>query len=50
MVYVQHDFYKIIFKIKQKLYMVSGSAPMCFPQGKNLGAHLPFWTYRPVIY
>jgi hypothetical protein len=27
MLYLQHDFYKIIFKIKHKLYIASGSAP-----------------------
>jgi hypothetical protein len=33
---LQYDFYNIIFKIKYKLYIASGSAP----QEKLLGAHL----------
>jgi hypothetical protein len=37
MLYLQRDFYNIIFKIKNKLYIASGSAP---PQRKILGAHL----------
>jgi hypothetical protein len=37
MLYLQHDFYLIIFKIKDKLYMASGSD---HPQGQVLGAHL----------
>jgi hypothetical protein len=35
--YLQHDFYNIIFKIKHKLYIASGSAPH---QGKILDVHL----------
>jgi hypothetical protein len=27
MLYIQHDFYKMIFKIKHKLCIASGSAP-----------------------
>jgi hypothetical protein len=27
MLYLQHDFYKIVFKIKHKSYIASGSAP-----------------------
>jgi hypothetical protein len=38
MLYLQHDFYNRIFKIKHKLYATSGSAPP--PQGKIVGAHL----------
>jgi hypothetical protein len=34
MLYLQHDFYNIIFKIKHKLHIVSGSAP---PPRKNPG-------------
>jgi hypothetical protein len=37
MLCLKHDFYKTIFKIKHKLYIVSGSAT---PQGKNQGAQL----------
>jgi hypothetical protein len=33
------DFYNIMFKIKHKLCIASGSAP---PQRKILGAHLAF--------
>jgi hypothetical protein len=36
--YSQHDFYNIIFKIKHKLYIASGSDPP--PQEKILGAQL----------
>jgi hypothetical protein len=36
--YLQRDFYNIIFKIKHKLYVASWSAPP--PQGKIVGAHL----------
>jgi hypothetical protein len=36
MLYLQQDFYNILFKIKCKLYIASGLAP----QGKILGAHL----------
>jgi hypothetical protein len=48
------DFYNIIFKIKHKLYVTSGSAPTPPPpQGKIVGTHLPsmtelFWT-TPVL-
>jgi hypothetical protein len=35
-VYLRHDFYNIIFKIKHKLYIAPGLAP----QGKILGARL----------
>jgi hypothetical protein len=42
MLYLQHDFYNIIFKIKHKLYIALGSAPT--PQQKRLGAQLvPRW-------
>jgi hypothetical protein len=34
MLYLRHDFYKIIFKIKRKLYIAPGSAS----EGKILGA------------
>jgi hypothetical protein len=37
MLYLRHDFYNIIFKLKHKLYIVSGSSPR---QRKLLGAHL----------
>jgi hypothetical protein len=37
MLYLQHNFYNIIFKIKHKLYIASWSAP---PQRKILGAHV----------
>ena len=36
--YLQHDFYNIIFKIKPKLYIDTGSATVP-PQGKLLGAY-----------
>jgi hypothetical protein len=38
MLYLQHDFYNITFKIEHKLYTASGSDPP--PQGKILGACL----------
>jgi hypothetical protein len=38
MLYIRHDFYNIIFKIKHKLYIASRSAPS--PKKKILGAHL----------
>jgi hypothetical protein len=41
--YLRHDFYNVIFKIKHKLYIASGSAPQ---RGKILGAHLSQNTYR----
>jgi hypothetical protein len=40
--YLRHAFYNIIFKIKHKLYIASGSAPRS-PQMKNPG-------YAPVVY
>jgi hypothetical protein len=40
MLYLQHDFYNIIFKIKHKLCVVSGSAPHPPAKGKRLDAHL----------
>jgi hypothetical protein len=40
MLYLQHDFYTIIFKIKHKVYTARGAAPPPPPQGKILGAHL----------
>jgi hypothetical protein len=36
-----YDFYNIIFKIKYKLNIASGSAPPPPPQGKIMSAHLP---------
>ena len=36
MLYLVHEFYNIIFKVKYKLYIASGSAP----QGNIVGAHL----------
>jgi hypothetical protein len=36
MLYLQKDFYNIIFKIKRKLYIALGSAP----KANILGAHL----------
>jgi hypothetical protein len=44
--YPGHDFYNIIFKVKHKLYIASGSAmpptppPAPTPQRKILGMHL----------
>jgi hypothetical protein len=40
--YLQHDFYNIIFKIKHKLYIATESALTSLPppQGKILGAHV----------
>jgi hypothetical protein len=42
--YLQHDFYNTIFKIKHKLYIASASEPPPLPppphQEKILGAHL----------
>jgi hypothetical protein len=34
MLYLQHNFDNIIFKIKHKLYIASGSAPPPFPSEK----------------
>jgi hypothetical protein len=39
MLYLQQDFYTIIFKIKHKLYIASGSAPPP-PPVKNTGCAL----------
>jgi hypothetical protein len=39
MLCLQHDYYNIVFKIKHKLYIVSGSAPPP-PRRKILAAHL----------
>jgi hypothetical protein len=48
MLYLQHYFYNIIFKIKHKLCIASGAAPPPPPhtQRKIVGAHLweRFWT------
>jgi hypothetical protein len=45
MLYFQHDFYNIIFKIKRKQYIAQWSAPPPPPpQGKILGAPLVWWT------
>jgi hypothetical protein len=38
--YLEHDFYNIIFKIKHKLYIASGSA-LLPTKGKIEGARLP---------
>jgi hypothetical protein len=43
MLYLQHGFYNILFKIKHKLYIASVPAsppPPTHTQGKILGAHL----------
>jgi hypothetical protein len=40
MLCLQHDFYNIIFKIKHKLYIDSGSASPPPPPGGIRGAHL----------
>jgi hypothetical protein len=40
MLYLRHDFYNIIFTIKHKLYIASGSDPPP-PQRKIQDAHLP---------
>jgi hypothetical protein len=40
MLYLQHDFHNIIFKIKHELCIISGSATPPPPQGKVLGARL----------
>jgi hypothetical protein len=41
MLYLQHYFCNIIFKIKHKLYIASGTAsPPPPPRGKIMGAHL----------
>jgi hypothetical protein len=40
MLYLQHDFCNIIFKIKHKLYIPSGLGSPPPPQTKILGAHL----------
>jgi hypothetical protein len=37
MLYLQHDFYNKVVKVKHKLYLASGSTPH---QGKILGVHL----------
>jgi hypothetical protein len=42
MLYLQHDFYKIIFKIKHKLYLASGTTTPPPPKGKILSAYLTF--------
>jgi hypothetical protein len=41
MLYLQHDFYNMIFKIKRKLYIASRSAPPPPPQ--IVGAHVARW-------
>jgi hypothetical protein len=45
MLYLQHDFYNAIFKIKPKLYVASGSGPR---QGKILGVKLIRTDYESV--
>jgi hypothetical protein len=41
MLYLQHDFYNMIFKIEPRLYIASGSVPPPpNPKRKILGAHL----------
>jgi hypothetical protein len=40
MLYLQHGFYNIIVKIKQRLYIAQGQSPP--PQRKIVGAHLIF--------
>jgi len=39
-VYLRHDFYAIIIKIRHKLHIASGSVPPPSPQKKTLGARL----------
>jgi hypothetical protein len=47
MLYLRHDFYNIIFKIKHKSYIASGLATPPPPhQRKILGAHLLYEVHR----
>jgi hypothetical protein len=61
MFYLQHGFYNIIFKIKHKLYIASGSAPHPTPQGKNFRCapaadymnqtlYKTFWAFFAIVF